>query len=55
MLGGDVITAINEYEIYSVRQLKKVIMKMKVGQRVCVRIYRDGNPMEVDVILAERP
>jgi len=55
LAGGDVITAIEEYEISSVRQLKKVLAKMKVGQTVSVRIYRDGMPMEIDVTLAERP
>jgi len=55
LAGGDVITAIEEYEISNVRQLKKVLAKMKVGQTVSVRIYRDGMPMEIDVPLAERP
>lgn len=55
LAGGDVITAINEYEIPDVKTLRKVIRKMKVGQRVSLRIYREGNPMEVDVILEERP
>lgn len=55
LAGGDVITAIDDKEINDVRQLRKTIMKMNVGQRINVRIYRNGMPMEVDVVLSERP
>ena len=55
LAGGDVITAINDNEISDVKQLRRVIRKLKVGQRVSVRIYRDGMPMDLEVVLAERP
>ncbi len=55
LAGGDVITAIDDKEIDSVKQLRKVIMGMKAGQRVSISIYRNGIPMEIKVVLAERP
>ncbi len=55
LAGGDVIVAIDDKQVSNVKQLKSIIMHMKVGADICLRIIRDGIPMEKDVILAERP
>jgi putative serine protease PepD len=54
-LGGDVITSIDGHEITDMKQLSRLVEKLKVGKNVIVRINRGGRSMELDVLLAERP
>ena len=55
LLGGDAITALNEHEIYDMRQLVGLLDKYKVGDTVTLRISRNGQFMDLRVLLAERP
>jgi putative serine protease PepD len=55
LLGGDAITALNEHEIYDMKQLVKILDKSKVGDTVTLRIFRNGRFTDLRVLLAERP
>ncbi len=55
LLGGDIITAIDSHEMSDMKQLVRLLEKMKVGQTVTLQIFRDGRPMELKVLLTERP
>lgn len=55
LLGGDIITAIDEHEISSMKQLVGLLDKLKVGQTVNLQIFRDSRPLELNALLAERP
>ena len=51
----DVVLEVNHQEIESSDQLIKMIRKMKVGDKVTIRISRNGNLMAKEVVLDERP
>jgi serine protease Do len=55
LLGGDILTAVNGQEIEDMKNLVGMLDKFKVGETILVKIYRDGNPMEVAAVLTERP
>jgi len=55
-VGGDVIIAINGDEIKSMDDLIAYLLgKTRVGETVTLTILRDGNQMEVEATLGERP
>jgi S1-C subfamily serine protease len=53
--GGDVITAIDGERIGAGSDLPRVISLHEPGDEVKLEILRDGDPMEVEVTLGERP
>ncbi len=54
--GGDVIVAIDSYEIHDFNDLiAYLVRETEVGQRVVLTIIRDGEELEVPVTLGERP
>jgi S1-C subfamily serine protease len=53
--GGDVITAIEGEAIESGTDLPRIIALHHPGDEVTVEIVRDGEPMEVELTLGERP
>jgi putative serine protease PepD len=55
LLGGDIIIAVDEHQVSGMKQLVRLLDKMKVGQTVTVKIVRDGYSMKLSVLLAERP
>lgn len=55
LLGGDIITAIDDREISDMKELVHWVGKMKVGQTVTLHILRDHRTMDLDILLAERP
>ncbi len=55
LLGGDIITAIDNQEIHGMKQMLDLISKLKVGETVTLGIIRDDRSMELEVFLAERP
>lgn len=55
LLGGDIIIAVDDHEVSDMKQLVRLLDKMKVGQTVSLKIVREGYPMELRVLLAERP
>jgi len=55
-LGGDIITALNGQSIATYRELNVYLeTRTRVGDTVEVSIIRDGQPMTIPVVLAERP
>lgn len=51
----DVVLEVNHQEILSTDQLIKMIRKMKVGDKVTIRISRNGTLMTKEIILEEMP
>ena len=55
LLGGDIITAIDNYKMSDMKQLVRLLEKLRVGQTVILQIVRNGQPKELKVLLAESP
>jgi len=55
LIGGDIITAIDDKPIYDESDLEGILRKKKVGDTVNLSIYRNGRLMEIPVTLMERP
>jgi len=53
--GGDVITAIDGEELVTENDLSRLISEHQPGDEVTLQIIRDGETMDVDVTLGERP
>jgi len=55
-VGGDVITAIDGEAINNVQDLNVLLeTRKRVGDTVTVSILRDGRPLDIEVVLGERP
>lgn len=54
-LGGDIITGIDDHKVTGMKQMVRLLNKLKVGETMTLRIFRDGQPIELNVLLAERP
>nr|WP_290667865.1 trypsin-like peptidase domain-containing protein [Ardenticatena sp.] len=55
-VGGDVIVGVDGDPVTSLRDLNLLLEnRYRVGDRVVLNIVRNGDPMDVEVILAERP
>jgi serine protease Do len=52
---GDVIVAIDDNEISSMEDLRKVILRKKVGQKLRVRLFRDHDILEAYIELVSAP
>ena len=55
LLGGDIIMAIDGHGTSDMKDLVRIVGRLKVGETVSVRIMRDNRPMAMDILLAERP
>lgn len=55
LLGGDVITVINGRTVSGMDQLVGILIGMEAGQHITLGIYRDLAPLDIEVLLAERP
>ena len=55
LLGGDIITRVNDVKLVSPDALLNVMQALKVGSKVHLTVYRDGATREVDCVLPERP
>ncbi|MFH1243744.1 MAG: PDZ domain-containing protein [Pseudomonadota bacterium] len=55
LLGGDIITAIDDREVSDMKKLVQLVAKMKVGETVSLHILRDNRSLDVNIMLAERP
>ncbi|MCP4669392.1 MAG: trypsin-like serine protease [Deltaproteobacteria bacterium] len=55
LLGGDIITHIDDHKITGMKQMVRLLDKMRPDQRVILRIWRNGQSMTLKVLLAERP
>ena len=52
---GDVITAVNGKKVVDASDLASAILDLKPGDKITMTVYRDGEPRDIDVTLAERP
>jgi putative serine protease PepD len=55
LLGGDIITSVNGVELRDMDTLVGIVQSLKVGDRVRLDYFRDGEVAAVDVVLPERP
>lgn len=55
LLGGDIITHIDDHKISGMKQMVRLLDKMRPDQRVILRILRNGQSMRLNVLLTERP
>jgi len=54
-IGGDIITAIDNNAISEENDIDRVLSKKKVGDKVNVKVFRDGRLLDVPVTLMEKP
>ena len=50
---GDIITKINDQKIKSSQDLRLKVSRMNPGSEVIVHLYRDGEPLEISVVLGD--
>ncbi len=55
LLGGDIITHINEIAIDSPEMIVKIYRSLKVGQKIVINYSRMGKKMKAEFVLSERP
>jgi serine protease Do len=55
LLGGDIITQINEMAIDSPEMVVKIYRSLKVGQKIAITYSRMGKKMKAEFIISERP
>jgi 2-alkenal reductase len=53
--GGDIITAVNGRALAADAQLGVALLRLRPGEEVVLRVYRDGRPRNVRVTLGTRP
>ena len=54
-VGGDIIVSVDGEEITTAEDLPRIISRKDPGEEVTLGIIRDGEEMEVDVTLEQRP
>jgi 2-alkenal reductase len=54
-VGGDIITAVDGRKLEDGDELGVALLRLRPGQKVTLRVYRDGKPRDVRVTLGERP
>lgn len=54
-IGGDIITSIDGHKVTGMKEMGHLIDKLRVGQTVVIKIYRNGQPTELNVLLTEKP
>jgi S1-C subfamily serine protease len=54
-VGGDIITAVDGRKLPDEAALGVALLRLRPGQNVTLRIYRDGKPRDLRVTLGERP
>jgi putative serine protease PepD len=55
LIGGDIITGINDLRISDMETLARVLNRMNAGDAVSIDIYRDNRNVTLNTILSERP
>ncbi len=55
LLGGDIITHINDVAIDSPEMIGKIYRSLKVGQEITITYSRTGKKMKAQIIISERP
>ena len=52
---GDVITGVDGKKVVDASDLASAILDLKPGDKITMTVYRDGEPRDIEVTLAERP
>jgi serine protease Do len=55
LLGGDIITRVNETAIDSPEMIAKIYRSLKVGEKIVIGYVRGGKEMKAEVLVSERP
>jgi serine protease Do len=55
LLGGDIITRVNETAIDSPEMIAKIYRSLKVGEKIGIGYIRGGKEMKAEVLVSERP
>ena len=55
LVGGDVITALDDQPVNRMEDLQGLIQQAEPGQEVTLTVLRDGKQVEVPVVLGEQP
>ena len=55
MIGGDVITDINDTRVDRIQALRLELSNYSPGDTVTLSILRDGKSLKIEVTLGERP
>jgi serine protease Do len=55
LLGGDIITRVNETAIDSPEMIAKIYRSLKVGEKIVIGYVREGKEMKAEVLVSERP
>jgi S1-C subfamily serine protease len=55
LIGGDIITGINDIRLDSSEKLIDVMRTLQVGSTVTLKVFREGNVLEVQYVMPERP
>ncbi len=54
-IGGDVIVGINGQKISDMKQMGRLIDKLRVGQDAKIEVYRNGHTIKLNMLLEEKP
>jgi S1-C subfamily serine protease len=54
-VGGDIIVAVNGKKLTGEEALGVALLDLQPGQKITLRVYRDGKPRDVRVTLGSRP
>jgi len=55
LLGGDIVVSINDVKIADDDALTRVMRGLKVGNKIRLRLFREGKYRHVEYVLPERP
>ncbi|MBI3024864.1 MAG: trypsin-like peptidase domain-containing protein [Candidatus Tectomicrobia bacterium] len=55
LLGGDIVTHLNDQELSDPEKVPVILDSLKVGDKVRLRLFREGETKEVEFSLPERP
>ncbi len=55
LIGGDIITHVDEREVDSRERLRAIINRRRPGESVRLKLYRGNTPIDKDVLLLEQP
>jgi len=55
LLAEDIILEVNDVKVNEDNNLTSLIGRYKVGDKVTLKILRNGNPLNLEVVLGERP
>jgi S1-C subfamily serine protease len=55
LLGGDIITKVNDQALTSMNVVLRVVNSLNVGDKVTLQYFREGGTFSIEVTLPERP